>query len=160
MRKITALLSVALLIGCKDPKASFELKGQLDVPAPPRYQIIINSQEWSGANAEAFLLDTQKGRVWGYTRFVPSIEMGKRPIEERFYPIRIIDDDGELGFTTEQYDHFLKWVESKENAREQEKLDAQIEAKVRELDEIDKKADRIPITVTPAPSPTATPIYR
>jgi len=103
MRKLTALLAVVLLVGCKNPTVSVELKGQPAVPAPPRYQIIINTQEWTGANAEAFLLDTQRGRVWAYNRFYQSNGVGK---EENFYPIEVIDDEGVMGMTSKEWHSF------------------------------------------------------
>jgi hypothetical protein len=103
MRKLTALLAVVLLVGCKNPTVSVELKGQPAVTAPPRYQIIINTQEWTGANAEAFLLDTQRGRVWAYNRFYEANGVGEG---QHFFPIEIIDDEGAMGMTSKEWFSF------------------------------------------------------
>ncbi len=112
IQKLVVLSAAILLFGCNDPKLSIELKGQPAVPAPPRYQIIINTQEFTGANAEAFLLDTQRGRVWGYNRFVPPETM------ENFYPITIIDDEGVIGMTSNDWHSFQAFKKAKRDAKE------------------------------------------
>jgi hypothetical protein len=117
MRKLTASLVLVLVVGCNDPKVSVELTGQTAIPAPPRYQIIINTQEFTGANAEAFLLDTQRGRVWAYNRWVPPgpEEPGTA---EHFYPITIIDDEGVIGMTSNDWHSFLSFKKAQRDAKE------------------------------------------
>lgn len=118
MRDITALLAITILGGCNDPKVLLELKGQPAVPPPPRYQIIINTQEFNGANAEASLLDTQRGRVWAYNRFLEAKGLGT---PEHFYPIEIVDDEGVMGKTSEEWHRFQEFRRAKLAEKDVEK---------------------------------------
>lgn len=118
MRKITGLLAVVAIVGCNDPKVSVDLKGQPAMPAPPRYQIVINTHESTGRNSEAFLLDTERGRVWKYNDFNISTGMG-----EHFYPLEIIDQEGLMGMTPEKwlsFGEFLKAKRAEKDAKEHE----------------------------------------
>jgi hypothetical protein len=113
MRKLAALLVLVLTVGCNDPKVSVELKGQTAIPAPPRYQIIINTHERTGANAEAFLLDTQRGRVWAYGPY-----NDKTKLVDHFGPIDIIDEEGVMGMTPENWHSFQEFIKAKRDAKE------------------------------------------
>lgn len=185
MRKITALLSVALLIGCKDPKASVELKGQLDVPAPPRYQIIINTNynNKEFQNPIAFLLDTQQGRIWYYKLYEPLHDS-----PAAWVPSWIVEPPDEslittFGVSKEAWDNDRKLQEGsdrykKEMARMEELSELfKLEERQIEEEEVERLRQKkkqwlkeklketqseaeSPVTITVTPAPTATPIYR
>lgn len=74
MRKITALLAVALLVGCREQPAA---------TSHGRYQIV-KGVAGSTANGSV-LLDTDTGRVWGLVKY--------SPVESAILlPIPIVDD--------------------------------------------------------------------
>jgi hypothetical protein len=113
MRKLTALLVLVLAIGCNDPKVSVELKGQTAIPAPPRYQIVINTHKNDGGNTEAFLLDTERGRVWMYRPLDESTQM-----VNHFYPIEIVDSEGVIGQTPKDWFSLNDLLKAERDAKE------------------------------------------
>lgn len=115
MRKLTALLVLVLVVGCNAPKVSVELKGQTAIPAPPRYQIVINTHKYDGGNTEAFLLDTERGRVWMYRPFDELKQM-----VNHFYPIEIVDNEGVIGQTPKDWFSLNALLKAKRDAKETE----------------------------------------
>lgn len=100
MRKIPALLAVVLLVGCKDSKVAVDLKGIPAASQSQRYQIVINSHPHDGSNTQAFLIDTERGRVWEY--FAASTT-GKERRYSHFNETFVIDDEGVVGPTQQDF---------------------------------------------------------
>lgn len=98
MRKIAALLALVVIVGCKDSKVAVDLQG--NVTQTQRYQIVINSHPYDGNNTQAFLIDTERGRIWEY---VPASTGGKERYSSHFSNTTIIDDEGVLGPTQHRY---------------------------------------------------------
>jgi hypothetical protein len=109
MRKLTALLVLVLAVGCKDSKLAVDLQGIPPATQSQRYQIIANSAEWTGSNSQVFLLDTVRGRVWGYSPHSPSTN-----IPENFSPIDVIDDEGVLGLTASRWQELIMLLKNKQ----------------------------------------------
>ena len=101
MRKLTALLAVVLLVGCKDSKVSVDLQGVPPATRSQRYQIVINSHPFDGNNTQAFLIDTERGRVWEY---FPASTNDKVRYSSHFSKSYIIDEEGALGPTQQAFD--------------------------------------------------------
>ena len=108
MRKLTALLVLVLAVGCKDSKVAVDLQGIPPATQPQRYQIITNLAEYTGVNSQVFLLDTVRGRVWGYSPFDP---LDNTP--ENFYQILVVDDEGVLGTTKNQWYEIISLLKNK-----------------------------------------------
>ena len=87
MRKITALLSVALLIGCKEPLMLGTEKANPATEPSGRYQIV-------ESRPDTFFIDTQRGRVWVLRS---ARKIGKYDYESHFYPMTIIDEENKIG---------------------------------------------------------------
>lgn len=117
MRKLTALLAVVLLVGCKDSKVSVDLQGVPPATQTQRYQIVINPHHKGDLlNPAAFLIDTEKGRVWEYNRFFIS-ESGERQ-GQHFRPLEVLDDNGILGLTPLAFQELVDKVNTKKRERE------------------------------------------
>lgn len=100
MRKITALLAVVAVVGCKDSKVAVDLQGIPPATQSQRYQIVINSHPFDGNNTQAFLIDTERGRVWEY---FPASTGGKERYASHFSKAYIIDEEGVLGPTLQAF---------------------------------------------------------
>jgi hypothetical protein len=96
MRKIAALLALVVIVGCKDSKVAVDLQGIPPTTRSQRYQIVINSHPFDGNNTQAFLIDTERGRVWEY---FPASTAGKERYSSHFSKTYIIDEEGLLGPT-------------------------------------------------------------
>lgn len=117
MRKLTALLAVVLLVGCKDSKVSVDLQGVPPAMQTQRYQIVINPHHKDNPlNPPAFLIDTEKGRVWEYNLFRIS-ESGEH-YAEHFRPVDVLDDNGILGVTPKAFQELLNRVNTAKRERE------------------------------------------
>ncbi|BDB26891.1 hypothetical protein Tamer19_65970 [Cupriavidus sp. TA19] len=84
--------------GSSEAVAAAPPQGANDRPRPTtngRYQIVVNP---TGARAGPFLLDTQAGRIWQLSEF-PGLQGAPRAWRE----MTIIDDTGEMGITTAQF---------------------------------------------------------
>lgn len=95
MRITTVLLAVVAIVGCKDSKVAVDLQGVPPATQSQRYQIIINPHPFNGSNTQAFLIDTERGRIWEYNPFTD----GKEPRLSNFSEVNIIDEEGALGPT-------------------------------------------------------------
>jgi hypothetical protein len=123
MRKWLTRLLILLPVtvaGCDKPIITIDLKGQPNIPAqpaPPRFQIVINTHKHdidNGFPPQAFLLDTERGRVWGYEGFTP---VNKMP--SHFWPLEVVDDEGQLGMTKEVWNKLRNMMASKKEESKQ-----------------------------------------
>jgi hypothetical protein len=84
MRKITALLAVVAVIGCKEVSL---------MSGTGRYQIV-------GSRSDTFFIDTQRGRVWVLN---PGFTVGEYDYPRHFSRIDIIDGEKQLGVDWKQW---------------------------------------------------------
>lgn len=93
MRKITALLAVVLLVGCKEPLMLGTEKANPAAEPSGRYQIV-------ESRPDTFFIDTQRGRVWVLR---PAMKSGKYDYEPHFWPVPIIDEENKIGMDFNQW---------------------------------------------------------
>ena len=102
MQKIAGLIALVITItGCDKPEIT-----SANEPVG-RYQIVINRHKVDGDppegdSAEAFLIDSAKGRVWAFQReYIGMNYYDKVPM--RFVRIDILDQEGVLGPPSSQF---------------------------------------------------------
>jgi hypothetical protein len=100
MRKITALLALVAVVGCKDSKVAVDLQGIPPATQSQRYQIVINPHPFDGNNTQAFLIDTERGRIWEYS---PARTDTDERRSSNFSKTYIIDEEGVLGPTLDTF---------------------------------------------------------
>jgi hypothetical protein len=117
MRKITALLAVVAVIGCKE--VSLMSGTEKDNPVAEtsgRYQIV-------ESRSDIFFIDTQRGRVW-FLR--PEMKVGKYDYEPHFWPITIIDDENKIGMDSfKWWDTPRKWEELLQKWQSEKQMEAE-----------------------------------
>lgn len=102
MGRIAALLAAVVAItGCE------KLETALGGGSVGRYQIVINRHKVDGEfpegdSAEAFLIDTAKGRVWSFRREWIGTNLSDR-VPMHFSRLHIVDEEGLLGPTRKQF---------------------------------------------------------
>ena len=106
MQKILPLLGLLIVVGCKDSKITVEHSGIPAAQASGRYQMVVNQPHFNNpygrdnSSTRVFLIDTERGRVWGYS---PAQEDSGLRFVEHFHEIDVTDKEGILGMT------YLEW---------------------------------------------------